>query len=88
MRGTRSTGFAGLCLYPNYLQRPFLWLALLLATSTGLAQQTILYQDAKLDYENLVKEYDQGYYARCIRSAEKFLQSYQETDHQLLRLDT
>ena len=52
-----------------------------------MAQETVLYKDAKIDYENLVKEYDQGYYGRCVRSAEKYLASYQDPDYYQLRLD-
>jgi tetratricopeptide (TPR) repeat protein len=41
-------------------------------------QQTVLYRNAESDFFNLVKEYDQGLYARCIRSAEKFKEVYKE----------
>ncbi len=42
------------------------------------AQQTVLHQDAEIDFRQLVKEYDQGLYGRCIRSAEKFLTRYSD----------
>ncbi len=52
------------------------------------AQETVLYKDAKSDYESLVKEFDQGFYGRCSRSAEKFLATYQDPDYAPLRLET
>ncbi len=40
------------------------------------AQQTILYQNAEIDFAHLVKEYDQGLFGRAARSADKFLATY------------
>lgn len=50
-------------------------------------QQTILYQDAVHDFEALVKEYDQGFYGRCIRSAELFSEQYGEPSFAGLRAE-
>ena len=36
-------------------------------------QQTVLYREAAADYTNLLKEYDEGLYGRCIRSADSYL---------------
>jgi len=41
-------------------------------------QQTVLYRDAETDFFNLVKEYEQGLYGRCIRSADKYKAVYKE----------
>lgn len=41
-------------------------------------QQTVLYRDAEADFSILVKEYEQGLYGRCIRSADKYKAVYKE----------
>jgi tetratricopeptide (TPR) repeat protein len=63
-------------------------LCLVLSSILTSAQETVLYKDSKSDYEHLVKEFDQGYYGRCVRSAEKFLASYQDPSFNQLRLET
>ncbi|MBK8830354.1 MAG: hypothetical protein IPN60_05760 [Saprospiraceae bacterium] len=59
-----------------------IWLFILVISQflvSGLAaQQTVLYRDAEADFSNLVKEYEQGLYGRCIRSADKFKAVYKE----------
>ena len=56
-------------------------LCFLILSSHGVlnGQQTVLYRNAESDFFNLVKQYDQGLYGRCIRSAEKFKAVYKET---------
>ena len=71
-----------------FLIRWTAFLSLALISNLATAQETVLYKDAKSDYENLVKEFDQGYYARCTRSAEIFLASYQDPVYSQLRLET
>jgi tetratricopeptide (TPR) repeat protein len=51
------------------------------------AQQTVLYRDTQTDYEDLVKEYEQGLYGRCARSAEKFLTTWHDPRYRQLQLD-
>jgi len=63
-------------------------LYLVLSFITASAQETVLYKDSKTDFEHLVKEFDQGDYGRCARSAEKFLASYQDPSYTELRLET
>ncbi|MGB4847646.1 MAG: tetratricopeptide repeat protein, partial [Saprospiraceae bacterium] len=68
-------------LEPNGYKRRIiksLSLLLLLCLNFSLlsAQQTVLYQNAEIDFANLVKEYDQGLYGRAARSADKFLATY------------
>ena len=59
-----------------------IWLFILvishLLVSGISAQQTVLYRDAEADFSNLVKEYEQGLYGRCIRSADKYKAVYKE----------
>src|SRR6187551_2959575 len=43
-------------------------------------QQTVLYRNAESDFFDLVKQYDQGLYGRCIRSAEKYKAVYKEVE--------
>ena len=52
----------------------------LLVLTGGLvqSQQTVLYRNAEIDFTNLVKEYDQGLYGRCIRSADKYMELYKD----------
>src|SRR4030095_779616 len=42
------------------------------------SQQIVLYQDAEVDFNRMIKEYDQGLYGRSARSADKFLSIYIE----------
>src|SRR5687768_14282972 len=50
------------------------------------AQQTVLYQDAERDFQSMLKEFDQGLYGRSARSAEKFLNLYNEPPFEDLRV--
>ena len=70
----------------------FRYLAFFLVfTLSGLssirAQQTVLYQDAEIDFQNLIKEYEQGLYGRSSRSAEVFLNRYHEPEFDQLILE-
>lgn len=58
---------------------PLIFISLLVNASLE-AQQTVLYQDAQRDYEALIKAFDQGFYGRSARSAEKFLADYRDPD--------
>src|SRR5262245_29323754 len=87
MSGFRSAGPTTRLIVTFRISIFCLFTSLAAFPSGSWAQQPILYQDARKDYENLVKEYDQGYYSRCITSAEKFLGSYQDATFQQLRLD-
>ena len=70
----------------------FVWLFWVLAFSmSGMnslsGQQTVLYEDADIDFQNLVKEYEQGLYGRSARSAEIFLNLYHEPRFEQLILE-
>lgn len=52
------------------------------------AQQTVLYQNAEIDFTHLVKEYDQGLYGRAARSADKFLATYLDPSLEQFHLET
>lgn len=58
------------------------WIALvaflLVFASSGYAQQTVMYTDPGEDFTALVKDYDQGLYGRCVRSADRFISVYKE----------
>jgi tetratricopeptide (TPR) repeat protein len=43
-----------------------------------VGQQTVLYRDAEADFTSMVKEYEQGLFGRCIRSADRFRTIYQD----------
>lgn len=60
----------------------WMWLPIVILLSAGSlsSQQTVLYRHAEQDFFNLVKEYDQGLYGRCIRSVEKYKAVYKEVD--------
>ena len=63
----------------NFFRHLFLLPILLLSFPlTGFTQQTVLHSDARNEFSELVKEYEQGLYGRCIRSAERFIVKYQE----------
>ncbi len=58
------------------------WLMVLVSASClpAMSQQTVLPDDARGDFSELVKEFDQGLYGRCIRSAEKYIEQYKENN--------
>jgi len=51
---------------------------ILCSISVSYGQQTVLYRDAEIDFTNLVKEFDQGLYGRCARSADKYKAVYKD----------
>lgn len=63
----------------------FIIICLGILASPVAAQQPLLDQSARHAYENLVKEYDQGLYGRCARSAEQFLSTYLDPSFAQLR---
>lgn len=50
-------------------------------------QQTVLYRDPGADYYHLLKEFDQGLFGRCIRSAQVYLDTYQEAEFEPFRIE-
>ena len=64
--------------------RRVLLAALMMAPVALSGQQVVLYQDAERDFEALVKEYEQGFYGRTIRSAEAFAGRYPEPAYERL----
>ena len=50
-------------------------------------QQTVLYREAAADYTNLLKEYDEGLYGRCIRSADRYLATWHEAEFEPFRIE-
>ena len=65
----------------------FLLLMLCLVSSLS-AQQTVLYRNAESDFTNLVKEYDQGLYGRCVRSAHRYEELYKEPEFEQFVVET
>ncbi len=65
------------------------WMVLVLLGSGMMAssQQTVLQRDARKDFSNLVKEYEQGLFGRCVRSAEKYIARYHENTYDQLVLE-
>lgn len=50
-------------------------------------QQTVLYKDPGEDYQNLLKEFDEGLFGRCIRSAQLYLETYHEVEFEPFRIE-
>ena len=72
----------------NNLHTRLFFLVLLVGGFHGIhAQQTVLYQDAERDFHAMLKEFDQGLYGRSARSAEKFLNLYNEPSFEDLRVE-
>ncbi len=55
--------------------------------SSVTGQQTVLYRNAESDFTNLVKEYEQGLYGRCVRSADKYQELYKDPLFELFVLE-
>ena len=76
------------CAYSSRSYKLVLAFLFLIVAVRGVhAQQTVLYQDAEKDYQAMLKEFDQGLYGRAARSAEKFLNVYQEPSFEALRVE-
>jgi tetratricopeptide (TPR) repeat protein len=54
---------------------------------TGLSQQTVLYQHADRDFQQLIKEYEEGLYGRCIRSAQRYRDVYKEARYEPFQIE-
>ena len=50
----------------------------LLVPGVASGQQTVLYQSAESDFQHLVREYEEGLFGRCIRSAQRYKEVYKE----------
>ncbi len=62
--------------------RKFGMILVFLASSLmGIGQQTVLQSDARNDFFNLVKEYEQGLFGRCMRSADKYADKYKDNTY-------
>ena len=72
----------------NIFQYLLLIPAVILTLNTvGSAQQTVLHSDARDEFSQLVKEYEQGLFGRCIRSADRFMVKYHENTFDQLVLE-
>lgn len=50
-------------------------------------QQTVLYRDPGRDYFELVKEFDEGLFSRCILSAQRYAETYHEVEFEPFRIE-
>ena len=79
LRNTTSWGLSG----------RWYWVMLLIIGSnlTGFGQQTVIQSDARSEFSKLVKEFDQGLYGRCLRSADRYIKKYHENSFDQLVLE-
>lgn len=60
---------------------------ILCSITSVIGQQTVLYRNAEADFTNLVKEFEQGLYGRCVRSADKYKALYKDPQFELFVLE-